>query len=69
MRSAFLVFCLATLSLSIGSSPLYAQDSRAEKLRRGLHDTELGGTWIYDDLKAGFSQATRTGKPLLIVFR
>lgn len=69
MRFSFFVFCPVVVALSVLSNSLYAQDSREKKLRQGLHDTELVGTWIYDDLNAGFSQAERSRKPLLIVFR
>ena len=70
MRFGSLVFCLHALVLFLFSSSLnYAQGPREQKLRRGLHDTELVGAWIYDDLDAGFSEAERTGKPLLVVFR
>jgi hypothetical protein len=27
------------------------------------------GDWIYDDLNAGFAEATKSGKPMMIVFR
>lgn len=30
---------------------------------------KLVGPWIYDDLQAGFAEARKTGKPVLIVFR
>ena len=32
-------------------------------------DVAIVGDWFYDDLDAGYAQARRTGKPLLIVFR
>ena len=40
-----------------------------EKLRTGLKDTEIVGTWIYDDLDAGVAEAKKSGKPMMIVFR
>lgn len=30
---------------------------------------DLAGQWFYEDMSAGFAEAKRTGKPLLIVFR
>jgi len=70
MRFGLLAICSGFFALLVTTSLLPAQDDpRADKLRRGLHDTELAGTWIYDDLEAGFAEADRTGKPLLIVFR
>ena len=44
-----------------------AQDK--EKLRTALKDTEVKGNWIYDDLDAGYAEAKKTGKPMMIVFR
>ena len=40
-----------------------------EQLKTALKDTEVQGDWIYDDLPAGFAQAKKSGKPMLIVFR
>ena len=40
-----------------------------EKLRTALGDTAPVGEWIYDDLQAGFAEAGRTGKPLMVVLR
>ena len=40
-----------------------------EKLREALNDTSLVGPWIYDDLEAGYAEAGRTGKPLMVVLR
>ena len=54
---------LAALAL-----PGSCQDGN-EELRKQLKDVDLVGRWIYDDVDAGFTEAKRTGKPLLIVFR
>ena len=40
-----------------------------EKLRTAMGDTELAGTWYYDDFEGGLAEAKRTGKPLLVVLR
>ena len=40
-----------------------------EKLREAMGDTGLAGTWIYDDLDAGYAEAARTGRPLMVVLR
>jgi hypothetical protein len=57
---------MAWLALSL---LLAAQDPQKEELRKSLKDGELVGTWIYDDVTAGFAEAKKAGKPLLIVFR
>jgi hypothetical protein len=58
MNVAFAV-CLALLAAP--------QDK--EKLKTALKDTEVVGDWIYDDLDAGFAEAKKSGKPMMIVFR
>ena len=45
------------------------QDPDKERLRHALGDTELVGTWIYDDLDAGYAEAKKSGKPLMVVLR
>ena len=40
-----------------------------EKLREALNDNALVGTWIYDDLDAGYAEAKKSGKPLMVVLR
>ena len=47
---------------------LCLQDGSKEALKTALKDTDLPGTWIYDDLDAGFAEAKKTGKPMLVVF-
>jgi hypothetical protein len=59
MSLATIAACLALLAVP--------QDK--EKLRTGLKDTEVKGDWIYDDLDAGFAEAKKSGKPMMIVFR
>lgn len=44
------------------------QDDKA-KLRAAMGDQNLVGPWIYDDAEAGFAEAKRTGKPLMVVLR
>lgn len=43
--------------------------ARDRQLQQSLNDTHVHSSWIYNDLDAGFVEAKRTGKPLLIVFR
>ena len=46
-----------------------APDAAKDDLRKNLKDGELVGSWVYDDLGAGFAEARKAGKPLLVVFR
>ena len=50
------------------ASPARAQTAK-ESLKETLSDLEVAGNWIYDDIPAGFAQAQKSGKPLLVVFR
>jgi hypothetical protein len=59
---------VAAVGLIVGLSFLAAPQDK-EKLRTALKDTEVKGDWIYDDLGAGFAEAKKTGKPMMIVFR
>jgi hypothetical protein len=45
------------------------QDGNNEALRKTLKDVDLVGRWIYDDIQAGYAEARKSGKPLLVVFR
>lgn len=45
------------------------QDPAKHELQVSLKDIDLPGTWIYDDLAAGFARAKESGRPLLVVFR
>ena len=58
MRTTIAFLCVAAA---------LAQDK--DQLRRDLRDTDLAGTWIYDDLEAGAAEAKKSGKPMLVVFR
>ena len=67
MRLAIAAACLAFLPAPSAVEGAAPQDK--EKLRAGLKDTEVKGDWIYDDLNAGFAQAKKSGKPMMVVFR
>jgi hypothetical protein len=41
----------------------------AVELQKRFQDFDLQGPWVYNDLDAGFAEAKRSGKPLLVVFR
>lgn len=62
MKSVFAA--TACLALLTAAPP---QDK--DKLRETLKDTELQGSWIYDDLDAGLAEAKKTGKPMLVTLR
>ena len=57
---------LAALACLVAAAP---QDGEKDRLRQALGDNDLVGTWIYDDLPAGYAEAKKSGKPLLAVIR
>ena len=52
--------------LCLTLSAAFAGQTTQEQVKQ---DGEQAGTWIYDDVAAGFAEAGKTGKPLLFVFR
>ena len=52
----------------VGAVAANAQD-RDTKVRNDRTDVMAAGRWIYNDLDAGYAEAKRSNKPLLIVFR
>lgn len=53
-----------------GSLATAARENAQDRTQRLQDDrSELVGEWIYDDMAAGFAEAKKTGKPLMIVFR
>ncbi|HXX94012.1 MAG TPA: hypothetical protein VEN81_10280 [Planctomycetota bacterium] len=60
---------LALLSLGLFAVASKAQDPAKDRLRQALGDTELVGTWIYDDLEAGYAEARRLDRPMMVVIR
>src|SRR5215475_14553710 len=43
--------------------------TREEKVRNDRKKVEALGLWIYNDLEKGFTEARKSGKPMLVVFR
>ena len=56
------IACLAMAALCL-------QEGSKEALKTALKDADIPASWIYDDLNAGFAEARKTGKPMLVVFR
>ena len=51
------------------SMPAAVAADQPTPLQKSLGDLNVHGSWIYNDLGAGFAQSKKTGKPLLVVFR
>lgn len=57
------------LVLFVSASALSAAEDRAAAVRNDLTNVVSAGGWIYNDLQKGFSEAAKTRKPMLVVFR
>jgi len=51
------------------ASALNAAQDRAAAVRNDLTNVVAAGGWIYNDLPKAFSEAAKTRKPMLVVFR
>jgi hypothetical protein len=54
--------------LAVAHAAIAAQD-RAAAVRNDLTNVVAAGGWIYNDLPKAFSEAAKTRKPILVVFR
>jgi len=59
------------MTLFVGSfiSQCLIAADRETKVRGDKKQVESAGFWIYNDLPRGIAQATKSKKPLLVVFR
>ena len=60
-------YLAASLVVVVVSAP--AAEDRRERVLNDRKEVEAAGQWIYNDLPKGFAEATRTRKPMLVVFR
>ena len=58
-----------TASVCLSAAVLRAAEDRRERVLNDPKEVEAAGHWIYNDLPKGVAEASRAGKPLLIVFR
>ena len=60
----------AVVLLFIASSvPMSSQDEQIQELKEAIGDDLVGGSWIYEDIEAGYAKAQKNGKPFLVSFR
>ncbi|MBM3834187.1 MAG: hypothetical protein FJ403_13145 [Verrucomicrobia bacterium] len=59
---------LAGLLILISGLAEAAEDRRA-KVLNDRTEHQANGYWIYNDLDKGIAEATKTRKPMLVVFR
>jgi serine protease Do len=53
----------------ISSASVLAAEDREAAVRNDPGNVASAGGWIYNDLPAGFAEAAKTRKPMLVVFR
>ena len=63
MRYAVLICWL------VAAHAVIAAQDRAAAVRNDLTNVVAAGGWIYNDLPKAFSEAAKTRKPMLVVFR
>lgn len=66
-RSAILG--LFVLSFAWMSACANAAEDRREKVLKDRTEVQADGHWIYNDLPKAITEAARTRKPMLVVFR
>lgn len=62
------IIVLALLSI-VSAIALASPNAPSKSLKDAIGDDLIGGNWIYEDIKAGYAQAKKSGKPLLVSFR
>ncbi|MBI4325550.1 MAG: hypothetical protein HY674_09830 [Chloroflexi bacterium] len=60
---------LLTGLLLLAAATMPAAEDRREKVLKDRAELQADAHWIYNDLPKGFTQASQTGKPLLVVLR
>ena len=63
-----LITAIALLFMA-SSVPMASQDEQTRSLKEAIGDDLVGGSWIYEDIEAGYARARKSGKPLLVSFR
>lgn len=60
---------LALLLLALGGAEAQTVKDREGAIRKDAKEMSDNERWIYNDVDAGFAEAERTGKPLMVVLR
>ena len=63
------LLALLTNQLFLVALPTQAAEDRRERVLNDRKEVQALGTWIYNDLAQGFTEAAKTRKPMLVVFR
>lgn len=66
MRIEITAFALLAIA---SSAPTSCQDESTRALKEAIGDDLFGGSWIYEDIDAGYARAQKSGKPLFVAFR
>ena len=60
---------LAAVLLTLAATSAPAAEDRNAKVHADRKEVSEDGHWIYNDLAQGFTEAARTRKAMLVVFR
>jgi hypothetical protein len=63
------VIARISLALFLALRVALAAEDRDAAVRNDLTNVVSAGGWIYNDLPAGFAEAAKTRKPMLVIFR
>ena len=66
-RSIIFAFSLGLLLAAV--VPMNAAEDRRERVLKDRAELQADPHWIYNDLPKAISEAARTRKPMLVVFR
>jgi hypothetical protein len=55
--------------LSLTASFGHAAEDRRQRVLNDRTEVQAAGQWIYNNLAKGIEEATKTRKPMLVVFR
>ena len=61
--------CAVLICWLVAAYTVVAAQDRAAAVRNDLTNVVAAGGWIYNDLPKAFSEAAKTRKPMLVVFR
>ena len=55
--------------LLLGPASANAAEDRRQRVLDDRAEVQAAGSWVYNDLAQGFTEAAKTRKPMLVIFR
>ena len=69
MKTRTYLICLFAMAMLLSALSAQAAEDRRAKVLSDRTEVQSIGKWIYNDLAQGFTEAAKTRKPMLVVFR